>query len=127
MLQQSSCLGVLTAIVLRRLLPLAVELYGVATGHVVDNLLLHEAVGRLHDAALAVILGGGVDLLESIVFSDTQLKDTVFTIDCFTSKWRPISQIYQCTDATNYDKWLELNVYTLVAPKIVQSAVRALH
>merc|ERR1719504_154418 len=49
-------------IILGALLPLAVELHGVGAGHVVDHLLLHEAVRGLHVAALVVILGGGVYL-----------------------------------------------------------------
>ena len=51
------------AIVLRCLLPLAVELHGVGVGHVVDKLLLHKAGGCLYIAALVVILGGGVNLV----------------------------------------------------------------
>ena len=54
------------AIVLGCLLPLAVELDGVGAGHVVDDFLLHEAVGCLHVAALVVILSGGVDLVGGV-------------------------------------------------------------
>merc|ERR1719153_661805 len=50
-------------IVLGTLIPLAVELYGICTGHVVDDLLLHVAVGGLDISALVVVLGGHVDLV----------------------------------------------------------------
>merc|ERR1719352_574764 len=46
------------AIVLSALVPLAVELDGVSAGHVVNNLLLHVAVGGLNIGTLVVILGG---------------------------------------------------------------------
>ena len=48
------------AIVLGGLLPPAVELYGVGAGDIVDDFLLHVAVGCLHVATLVVILVGGV-------------------------------------------------------------------
>merc|ERR1719352_1571 len=54
------------AIVLGGHFPLAVKLHSVGAGHVVDNLLLHVAVGCLHVAALVVILGGGVDLVGGV-------------------------------------------------------------
>merc|ERR1719504_140629 len=53
-------------IVLGGHLPLTVELHSVGAGHVVDDLLLHVAVGCLHVAALVVILGGGVDLVGGV-------------------------------------------------------------
>merc|ERR1719504_461553 len=53
-------------IILGALLPLAVELHSVGAGHVVDHLLLHEAVRSLHVAALIVILSGGVYLVGGI-------------------------------------------------------------
>merc|ERR1719244_1301491 len=56
-------------IVLGTLIPLAVELYGVCTGHVVDNLLLHVAVGGLDIGALVVVLGGHVDLVGGVAHS----------------------------------------------------------
>merc|ERR1712142_1105827 len=49
------------AIILRALIPLAVKLHGVSTCHIVDNLLLHKAIRRLHIRALVVILGRHVD------------------------------------------------------------------
>ena len=49
-------MGVITVIVLRRLLPLAVKRDGVGAGHVVNNLLLHEVVRSLHVTALEIIL-----------------------------------------------------------------------
>merc|ERR1719244_1949901 len=57
------------SIVLGTLIPLAVELYGVCTGHVVDNLLLHVAVGGLDIGALVVVLGGHVDLIGGVAHS----------------------------------------------------------
>merc|ERR1719244_1400404 len=56
-------------IVLGTLIPLAVELNGVCTGHVVDNLLLHVAVGGLDIGALVVVLGGHVDLVGGVAHS----------------------------------------------------------
>merc|ERR1711875_180673 len=57
------------AIILSALVSLAVELDGVGAGHVVDNLLLHEAVGRLDISALIVILSGHVDLVGGVAYS----------------------------------------------------------
>merc|ERR1711887_285088 len=54
------------AIILGALVPLAVELYGVGAGHVVDNLFLHVAVRCLNIGALVVILGGHVDLVGGV-------------------------------------------------------------
>merc|ERR1719209_184802 len=61
-------LGSIT-IVLCALIPLAVELHGVSAGHVIDNLLLHVAVGCLHVRTLVVILGGHVDLVGGVAHS----------------------------------------------------------
>merc|ERR1719320_1272792 len=54
------------AIVLRRLVPLAVELHGVGAGNVVNYLFLHVAIRSLHVGALIVVLGGHVDLVGSV-------------------------------------------------------------
>ena len=48
---------------------LQLNLHGVGTGHVVDDLLLHEAVGRLNISALIVILGGHVNLVGGVAYS----------------------------------------------------------
>merc|ERR1719308_179320 len=50
-------------IILSTLIPLAVKLHGICAGDIVDNLLLHVAVGGLHVGALIIILGGHVDLV----------------------------------------------------------------
>merc|ERR1719186_904333 len=54
------------AIILGGFLPLAVELDGICAGDIIDCLLFHVAVGRLHVAALVVILGGGVNVVGSV-------------------------------------------------------------
>merc|ERR1712212_1128912 len=58
-------LGSIT-IVLSTFIPLAIELHGISAGHVVDNLLLHVAVGCLDIGALVVVLGGHVDLIGGV-------------------------------------------------------------
>merc|ERR1719508_321360 len=50
-------------LILGGLLPLAVELHSIRAGDIIDGLLFHVAVGRLHVAALVVILSGGVNVV----------------------------------------------------------------
>merc|ERR1712119_121893 len=54
------------SVVLCRLLPLAVKLDSIGAGDVVDCFFLHVAIGRLHVAALVVILGGGVNIVSGV-------------------------------------------------------------
>merc|ERR1719342_1807843 len=54
------------AIVLGRLVPLAVEFHGIGAGNVVDNLFLHVAIRGLHVSALIVILSSHVDLIGGV-------------------------------------------------------------
>merc|ERR1719312_988811 len=54
------------AVVLGGLVPLAIELNGVGACNIVDNLLLHVAIGSLNVGALVVILGGHVDLVSGV-------------------------------------------------------------
>merc|ERR1739838_131212 len=54
------------SVVLSRLLPLAVKLDSIGAGDVVDRFFLHVAIGRLHVAALVVILGGGVNVVSGV-------------------------------------------------------------
>ena len=54
------------AIVFGCLLALAIELDGVRTSDVVDGLLFHVTVGRLHITALVVILRGGVNVVGGV-------------------------------------------------------------
>merc|ERR1711970_375211 len=74
------------AIVLGALVPLAVELHRVSAGHVVDDLLLHVAVGSLDIGTLVVILGSHVDLVggvaHSVLPSEAPL-DLVGLLQCF--------------------------------------------
>merc|ERR1712055_1179313 len=55
-------------IILGTLIPLAVEFYGVSTGYIVYNLLLHVAIGRLHVGTLVVVLCGHIDLVCSVTY-----------------------------------------------------------
>merc|ERR1719233_257775 len=57
------------SIILRALIPLAVEFHGVCAGHVIDDLLFHVAVGCLDIGALVVIFGGHVDLVGGVAHS----------------------------------------------------------
>merc|ERR1719352_107188 len=57
------------AIVLGALIPLAVELHRVRAGHIVDDLLLHEAIRGLDIGALVVILGSHVNLVGGVAHS----------------------------------------------------------
>merc|ERR1719508_314920 len=54
------------SVVLSRLLPLAVKLDSIGAGDIVDGFFLHVAIGRLHVAALVIILGGGVKVVSGI-------------------------------------------------------------
>merc|ERR1739838_1286289 len=54
------------SVVLSRLLPLAVKIDSIGAGDVVDCFFLHVAIGRLHVAALVVILGGGVNVVSGV-------------------------------------------------------------
>merc|ERR1719312_335923 len=57
------------AVVFGALVPLAVELHGVSTGHVVDNLLLHVAIRGLDVGALIIVFCRHVDFVRSIADS----------------------------------------------------------
>merc|ERR1719209_479855 len=57
------------AIILSALIPLAVELHGISTCHVVDDLFFHVAVRGLNICALVVILGGHVNLVGGVAHS----------------------------------------------------------
>merc|ERR1719209_67717 len=57
------------AIILSALIPLAVELHGICTCHVVDDLFFHVAVRSLNICALVVILGGHVNLVGGVAHS----------------------------------------------------------
>merc|ERR1712202_105622 len=54
------------SVVLCRLLPLAVKLDRIGAGDIIDCFFLHIAIGRLHVAALVVILGGGVNVVSGV-------------------------------------------------------------
>merc|ERR1719187_816171 len=56
-------------IILSALISLAVELYRICTGHVVDDLFFHVAVRGFNICALVVILGGHVDLVGGVAHS----------------------------------------------------------
>merc|ERR1711942_550755 len=57
------------AIILGALVPLAVKLHGVCTGHIVDDLLLHVAIRGLDIGALVIVFSGHVDFVRSITDS----------------------------------------------------------
>merc|ERR1712025_1115651 len=57
------------AIILGALVPLAVKLHGVCTGHIVDDLLLHVAIRGLDIGALVIVLSGHVNFVRSITDS----------------------------------------------------------
>ena len=48
------------------LLAFTVEFNRVCAGDIIDDLLLHVAVGRLHITALVIVFGGGVYLVGSV-------------------------------------------------------------
>merc|ERR1719312_187163 len=56
-------------IVLGALVPFAVELHGVSTGHIVDNLLLHKTIRGLNIGALVIVFCGHVNFVRSITDS----------------------------------------------------------
>merc|ERR1719209_666133 len=56
-------------IILSTLIPLTVELNGICTGHVVDDLFFHVTVRGLNIRALVVILRGHVDLVGGVAHS----------------------------------------------------------
>merc|ERR1719320_214129 len=56
------------AIVLGRLVPLAVEFHGVGAGNVVDSFFLHVAIRGFHVSALIVVLGSHVDLVSGVAY-----------------------------------------------------------
>merc|ERR1719347_683110 len=57
------------AVVFGALVPLAVELHGVSTGHIVDDLLLHVAIRGLDISALIIVFCRHIDFVRSIADS----------------------------------------------------------
>merc|ERR1711942_612159 len=54
------------AIILGRLVPLAIEFYGVGAGNVIDDLFLHVAIRSLNVSALVIVLSSRVDLVSGV-------------------------------------------------------------
>merc|ERR1719347_1604472 len=73
-------------IVFGRLVPLAIKFYGVSACHIVDDFLLHVAIGCLYISTLVIILSSHVDLIGGIadpVLASEASLDLVRLLQCF--------------------------------------------